>query len=63
MPQTGVAAMRRYVYGEVVRRMTESNSVVTNVTIEALSWMLPDGNPELWECLLLLPMILSDTEL
>lgn len=55
--------LRRRVFEEVVNRLRNANSVVSDLSIEALEWMLPNGNAESWECLLLLPMMVTDEDM
>jgi hypothetical protein len=58
-----LGSLRKLVFEEVIDRLREANSVVSDLSMEALEWMLPNGDTESWKCLLLLPMTVTDAEL
>jgi hypothetical protein len=60
---TNLGSLRKRVFEEIVGRLREANSVVSDLSMEALEWMLPNGDAESWERLLLLPVMVTDEEL
>ncbi|GAB1737900.1 hypothetical protein NU219Hw_g2372t1 [Hortaea werneckii] len=58
-----IDSLKKHVYNLVVDRMQRHSISTANLTSEVLEFMLPAGNPELWERLMSLPMSVTDVEM
>ncbi|KAI7465802.1 hypothetical protein KC351_g14790 [Hortaea werneckii] len=60
---THIDSLKKHVYNLIVDRMQRHSVSTANLTMELLEFMLPKGNPELWERLMSLPISVTDVEM